>query len=180
MSKHAHQTPQPCSLSHPHNLNGSLAPVQAFVRDLGFHDTVVDKIVASAASPPSRNESRNESTTAADANLLVDVADAIERAPTLFGPRTRYQVFVTIPSQLAIMAPMWIVYNVNWPHWLNFYVHLVRVMRLKDLVRFFSDQQEDLAADVRWVAGAGEPMCPLCLSVVLCWKEDECDKIPRP
>jgi hypothetical protein len=151
--------PAPCVNS---NWERQPAAAQAFLRDLGFYDTPVDKIVASATT---LNQS-NVSITATNENLLADVADAIERAPTLFGPRTRYQVCVTLPTQIAIMVPLWLVHGSYKIDLLPFWVQLVRVIRSRDLVKFFSDRQEDLAADVRWVAGVPfELIMASCLEV---------------
>lgn len=119
---------------------------QAFVGDLGFHDTPVDRIVESVHS------SRQQAALAAPGQDVQALVYSKLNSDARLGRQLMATALTGLLRQLFVMAPRWLTFAVTTPYWVVTLAHLVRVTRLQALLRFFSSRQEDLATDIRWVA----------------------------
>lgn len=138
-----------CALDVIFVLNAAFAMAQAMVWDLGFKDMPVDKIVDSAPGVV-RTEVKQRSTIAEETlAALTSSAGAL----TWSGSKTRRTLYFDVSWQLLCMPPLWVAFALHVPPVVQACMHLLRLVRMRILLRYFGARQEDMAADVRWVAG---------------------------
>lgn len=115
----------------------------AAVLDLGFEDSTVEKLVD--AMP------QDAGAEGADETVATLARHALGKGPVLW-THLRAHLLYTAPCKLLLMVPLWVAVATRWPVWARAVASLLRIYRLRDLLRYLSQRQADVALPVRWVA----------------------------
>lgn len=67
--------------------------------------------------------------------------------------RLRQELSQETPLELLAMIPMLATWALGFSVRIQAFAKLVRILRVRRLLWYFSQRQEDLSADVRWIAG---------------------------
>jgi hypothetical protein len=128
-------------------MNAAFTMAQAMAWDLGFKDMPVDKIVDSAPGVV-RKQPIQASSTAHEALNALNVG-----LRSWSGSQMQHTLYYDVSAQLLCMTPLWFAFMLQLSPLVQSWTHLLRLVRMRILLNFFSARQEDMAADVRWVAG---------------------------
>jgi hypothetical protein len=116
----------------------------AVVRDLGFQDLIVDKLVK--AIPEAEGEPLS------DSKDLTDAHRALESNGSLLGPDTRMQIMYVWPKKLLLMAPLWVVSAMQGPVWARSIACTLRFYRIWAILRYLNERQADVTSPMRTFA----------------------------
>lgn len=117
---------------------------QAAVRDIGLEQSSMDSLVHMSA--------HLRDGLVADSSTASAVTHMLHEKGWTIGKALRRQVFVSIPLRIMFMIPMWLDRYMNLGNTFVMIGTLARTYRIVDLMKYFSERQEDLGADVRWIA----------------------------
>jgi hypothetical protein len=122
---------------------------RAWVWDLGFQDSTVEKLVDAAVKARPGSEVEN-ATKIEDPKVVA--LHALNAAGPIIGPQAHRQLVYVVPRKFLLMAPSWLVVWFDVPGWPQPCASLLRIYRLFDLMGYLSERQEDMSSPVLWVA----------------------------
>jgi hypothetical protein len=114
---------------------------QAAVRDLGFHDVVVDKLVKAIPDPEGKEPTGSDDLSVAHRALTSN--------GSLLGPETRVQIMYQWPLRFLVMAPLWVAFASNASVWVRTATSALRLYRIWDLMRILTEWEQDLSSPMR-------------------------------